>query len=136
MGAWGSGIFENDTAMDFVGNLADHPKTADAVLREALETAAHMGGYLDADEGSEALAAAALVSLAANESPVEPEPPVDEYVRKIGRHVPDGLAPLAIEAIDRVLGDESELQELWAEQDAVDEWRTEPEAVRRHLESL
>ena len=136
MGAWGSGIFENDAAMDFIGNLADHPENADSVLREALETAAHMGGYLDAPEGEEALAAAAIISLAADGSPVQPEPSVEDYARKISRKVPSGLAPLAIEAIDRVLADESELRELWEEQDAVAEWRAEPDAVRHHLETL
>jgi hypothetical protein len=122
--------------MDFIGNLADHPENADSVLREALETAAHMGGYLDASEGSDALAAAGIVAIAAGGSPLQPEAPVDEYARKISRRVPNGLAPLAIEAIDRVLGDESELRELWEEQDAVDEWRVEPDAVRHHLESI
>lgn len=136
MGATGTGIFENDDAMDFVGGLADHPENADTVLREALETAAHMDDYLDAPEGAEALAAAAIVSVAiGDDSPVEPPETVETQMRRICRKVPQGLAPLAVEAIDRVLGDRSELAELWGDVDSIDEWRAHAEAVRHHLAS-
>jgi hypothetical protein len=136
MGASGTGIFENDDAMDFVGGLADHPENADTVLREALETAAHMDDYLDAPEGAEALAAAAIVSAAVGHaSPVEPPDLLERQMRRICRKVPRGLAPLAVEAIDRVLGDQSELRELWADADSLDEWRAHAVAVRHHLAS-
>jgi hypothetical protein len=136
MGNWGTGIFENDTAMDFVGGLGDHPENAENVLREALETAAHMDdGELDSDEGAGALAAAAVVSIAQGDSPVTPPESLEDNLRQICRHVPIDLAPLAIEAIDKVLGDESELRELWGEAESLDEWQAEAHAVRHHLAS-
>jgi hypothetical protein len=139
MGAWGDKIFENDTAMDFVGGLAEDPADAPAVLREALRVAAETppGEYLDADEGGDALAAAAIVSAARGGSPVDrSDPSVDEYLGKIAPHVSDELAPLAVTAIDRVVtgnGEDSELVELWEEAGELDAWRREPLAVREHL---
>jgi hypothetical protein len=135
MGNWGTGIFENDTAMDFIRSLGDHPENAENVLKEALETAAHMDdGELDASEGADALAAAAIVSLARGDSPVTPPESAEDGLRRICRHVPIDLAPLAIEAIDKVL-DDSELRDVWAEADSLDEWQAEAHAVRHHLAS-
>ena len=136
MGAWGDGIFQNDTAMDYLGDLSDAPDAGGATLRGSLEDAAGTPAdeYLDSDVGSEALAAAAVVSAAAEGSPVDrSDPSVNEYLDKVTPHVPDGLAPLAVQAIDRVLAAESEIVELWEETDGLDAFRAQPLAVREHL---
>ena len=138
MGAWGEKIFENDTAMDFIAPLAEDPLSAPAKLRETLSAvaASPVGEYLDADDGSDALAAAAIVSAARPGSPLDrSDPSVDEYLTKITPHVPDGLAETAVAAIDRALSSDSELVELWEEVDDLDSFRAEPLAVRAHLES-
>ena len=138
MGAWGGKTFENDIAMDFIGDLAEAPVDAAETVRSALEEAAGTaaGEYLDADVGSEALAAAAVVSAALPGSPVDrSDPSVDEYLTAIVPHVPAGLASAAVAAIDRVLGPESELVELWAQAESLEAFRAEPAAVRAHLVS-
>lgn len=137
MGSWGTGIFENDTAMDFLGGLASHPETTGNQLREALETAAHMQEQLDAGEGAEALAAAAIVSACSDGTPIDRgDPAVEDYLRAVCRHVPPGLELLAAEAVERVMGAESELARYWLAEGMVVEARAEPEAVRRHLETV
>ena len=136
MGADGTGIFQNDDAMDFIGDLAEVPNDARTELRERLESVAAMPAeeYLEVPEGSEALAAAAIVSAARDGSPVDrSHPSVDEYLTKITPHVPDDLAPIAIAAIDRVFSGESELMGLWDDEGLLDEARAEPMAVREHL---
>ncbi len=135
MGAWGKTSFENDDAMDVLGDLEEAP-TADiaGALREALETAS-TGEYIDSGEGAEAQAAAAVVSAAREGSPVDrSDPNVDEYLTKITPHVPvEELAPLVGPAIEGLIGPESELVDTWGEAGALDEWKVELLAIRDHL---
>src|SRR5437762_4290319 len=61
MGAWGSGIFENDTACDFAADVAE--STGPALLEKALDRVIAVGGdYLEAPDAVEALAAADIVA--------------------------------------------------------------------------
>ncbi|MEO3786940.1 DUF4259 domain-containing protein [Actinocorallia sp. B10E7] len=61
MGAWGYGPFDNDGGMDFIGELAERPAEAEAVLREVM-AGARETDYLDRDDASAALVAACLVA--------------------------------------------------------------------------
>ncbi|GAA1992225.1 DUF4259 domain-containing protein [Catenulispora subtropica] len=114
MGAWDFGPFENDDAADFGGRLdgladADRP----AALRAALQEAVACTGYLDSDIGAAAIAAAALIAreLADGARFVSPH-----YGPKKPLPVlPDDLRPLAVSAIDRVMGEDSELAEEWGD---------------------
>jgi hypothetical protein len=67
MGTWGTGPFDNDDAADFCGDL-DHLDAPGRIkaIHGALEEAAQETGYLEADLGSIAVAAAALVGRAAS----------------------------------------------------------------------
>jgi Domain of unknown function (DUF4259) len=114
VGAWDAGPFDNDTAADFAGDLddaAEHDRVAmiHAVLMTAIET----DGYLDLDDGAPAVAAAALVAcrLTGGEQFLPNNYGPDEPILGL----PPSFIPLAISAVDRVLGDNSELAELWAE---------------------
>ena len=80
MGAWGDGIFENDDAMDFIGDLAEAPANAPSELSERFE-AVEGEEYVESPDGTEALAAAAIVSAARDGSPVKP----DEVVGRVPR---------------------------------------------------
>ena len=110
MGAWDTGHFDNDTAADFSGHLDDAPETERAALvRKTLDIAA-TAGFLDDDEAAEAVAAAALVgSQCPGGEPVTtaygPKKPLPALSAE--------LRPLAVKALDAVLGENSELRELW-----------------------
>ncbi|MCM2390234.1 DUF4259 domain-containing protein [Streptomyces albipurpureus] len=131
MGTWDIGHFDNDTAADFGHNVDDAPsqKRAD-VLSDALRRTIATTGFLDSDEGAEAVAAAALIAaqcpggepITTAYGPKEPLPPL-----------PVELRPLAVEALDRVLGEESELLELWAESGEADAWRAGIDQLRATL---
>ena len=54
MGAWGVGVFENDTASDWIYEL--EKSSGDSLLRATLSQALEPADYLDADIGSNALA--------------------------------------------------------------------------------
>ncbi|MEU9848936.1 DUF4259 domain-containing protein [Streptomyces sp. NPDC047985] len=110
MGAWDTGPFDNDTAADFSGHLDDAPETERAALiRKTLEIAI-AADFLDDGEGARAVAAAALVgSQCPGGEPVTtaygPKKPLPAF--------PADLRPLAAKALDAVLGENSELRELW-----------------------
>ncbi|MER5988636.1 DUF4259 domain-containing protein [Streptomyces sp. NPDC001787] len=131
MGAWDIGYFDNDTAADFGGRVDDAPpeKRAD-VLRDALAEAANASpqGYLD--DGEVVVAAAALVAaqcpggepVTTAYGPKQPLPPL-----------PGDLRPLAVRALDRVAGENSEVLELWADGGAGEEWLAGVAALRAVL---
>lgn len=117
MGAWGTGSFENDDALDFVVRLEHEGETA---IRAALEdvTGLGAGGYLEAPDASSAIAAGEVVA-AARDGDVSRLPEAAQgWLAGHG----DGLATpallvLAHRAVERVLM-QSELKELWEEGDA------------------
>ena len=61
MGAWGTGIFDNDMACDWTGELdgADDLSPVEEALDEVLAIG---DGYLDSDEASGALAACEVIA--------------------------------------------------------------------------
>jgi Domain of unknown function (DUF4259) len=117
MGAWGTGSFENDDALDFFVRLEQEGKTA---VRAVLEDVTRLGAedYLEAPEASCAIAAGELVA-AARDGDVSRLPQVaQDWLAGHG----DGLAApellvLADRAVERVLT-QSELRDLWEEGDA------------------
>lgn len=115
MGAWGAGSFENDDAADWAGDLVDDG-SADMV-REVLATAARCPAddYLEAPDGANAIAAAEVVA-AASRRPAESNAYSEKALAWAEAH-PEvaGNKALALDALDRVVGANSELSELWFE---------------------
>ena len=67
MGAIGSGPFENDDALDFLGELADLPaQDRGHRVLEALDTVLLSTGYVQAPQMCEAVAGAAAVGASVN----------------------------------------------------------------------
>lgn len=131
MGAWGPGHFDNDGALDFVNDLLDAPAESRVDLVERLlARVVDREDHPEADTGSHAVVAAALIAaqcpggepVSDARWPLEPLPAF-----------PADLRPLAVEALDRVLADGSELAELWSEAKGADDWRREVQRLRRVL---
>lgn len=122
MGTWDIGPFDNDTAADFSYRVdeaaaADKATVLLVAFREVTETG---DDYLDADLAVEAVAAAALVAAQCPGG----EPVTTSYGPKQAiPPLPTALRPRAVAALDRVLGADSELLELWEESDG-EEWKT------------
>lgn len=131
MGAWDIGYFDNDTAADFGGRVDAAPPWKKAeVLREVLTAVAATGPGDYLDDGEEAVAAAALIAaqcpggepVTTAYGPKEPLPPL-----------PVELRPLAVRALDRVAGENSEILELWTEGGAAEQWRAGIDSLRAVL---
>lgn len=123
MGTWDIGHFDSDTAADFGGGLDDAPPgKREDLIRDVLAAVARTGPgeYLDGDDGAVAVAAAALVAaqcpggepVESAYGPKEAIPTLDAELRRV-----------AVQALDRLLGEQSELLELWAETGADELWR-------------
>ncbi len=122
MGAWGEGPFDNDDAGDWAyGFDGVDEATGLRLLADALELG-DADTYIEAPEGTTAVAAAAVVSWL-NDPAAIPDSPYGEdaavWVRT-ARPTPNvPLNDAALAALDRVRSNQSELAELWAESDDV-----------------
>ncbi|MGW1886335.1 DUF4259 domain-containing protein [Streptomyces sp. NPDC001970] len=121
MGTWDIGPFDNDTAADFGGNLDDASmEEREPVIRSVLERATNPAGELDAAYAERAVAAAALVvaqhpegePTCSNYGPSEPIP-----------ELPADLRTLAVDALDRIVAETSELADLWGDAAHGPKWR-------------
>lgn len=131
MGAWGAGSFENDTASDWAYDLTD---AADATpIIEAFAAVIECEEYLDADEASQAVAAAEVVAaLCGRPSSALPDEVVAWVQAHTGALTPE-LPALAASALERITAD-SELKELW-EEAGPDEWYGAIADLKRRLQA-
>ncbi|MGX1133082.1 hypothetical protein RKD49_005272 [Streptomyces glaucescens] len=132
MGTWDVGPFDNDTAADFCNSLDDAPpEQREGIVRAALGTTVATIGHLDADIADEAVAAAALVAAQCpGGDPADPVYGPEEPLPDL-----TALRDLAVRALDRVLGGQSELRELWAESDG-GPWQESVARLRRVLSAV
>ncbi|GAA1273163.1 hypothetical protein GCM10009665_71250 [Kitasatospora nipponensis] len=131
MGTWDIGPFENDMAADFADALDEVAEDErEALVRATLVRTVQAQEYLESPEGAEAVAAAALIAA---------QCPGGEPIRTI--YGPDEAVPtfaadlqsLAVEALDRVVADASELAELWDETVDGPKWRQSVRRIRAVL---
>jgi hypothetical protein len=127
MGAWGAGPFDNDDAMDWMYTL--EAAVDDEPIRLAL--AAGSMGSPEATVASVAIAAADVVAAGLGRSAGSVPQPVLDWIAghpsiAWQAHVTPALAALAH------VGSDSELAELWAEDDDA-EWREAVDDLRSRL---
>ena len=133
MGAWNYGVFDDDTAYDALDDLKaskdiikDMEKYFDAVIGAE---------YVDYDEGHYALVSAAVIDSVLNETEYRCDG--EDYFEWIKTLKPFDFAPLkqkAIAAIDAVLSDNSELKELWLENEELySAWQEDKISMRERL---
>lgn len=139
MGAWGYGIFEDDAALDFTADV-EESGNPERMLRQAFDTAIG-ADYLESDEGSAVLVAAAYVDRQLNGtkfSSADQEEPlsVDTFPDRNPKQDFSNLSEIAVQALGKVLEDDSELNELWAEnEDDYPAWREGVDQLIHRLDS-
>lgn len=133
MGAWGTGIFDNDDAMDWVMRLDEDGREAvDEAIDAVLETAPE---YLERDVGAGALAAAEVVAALRGRPSTHLPPEVASW---LAAHpdltVTSELVLKARRALDHATNPgTSEVAELWADAPRGTEWRALTEDLRARL---
>lgn len=112
-GAWDSGSFDNDDALDWAAQCA---RSKGASLISATLSAALIEGYLEAPECSAAVAAAEVVAAAKGKANKSLPKELSSWLGRQQKEEIAKLAPVATKAVSRILnGPKSELQELWQE---------------------
>jgi hypothetical protein len=131
MGAWGSGVFENDTACDFAAAVSDGGNVA--LVEQALDRVLACGSnYLEAPDAEECLAAAEIIARLRGSSRGDETPytaSVDAWIRNSRASISAELIERAKRAIMRVLSPPSELVELWKDSGDFDSWRRSVEGL-------
>lgn len=124
MSAWGTGPFENDDALDLIGEINESSPDAVGELLAEILTVPDDDDDLDEVDGMEAYAATALI--AAKLGRLEPESPdVLDAVAKIPTEVVGALIPHARAMLVRILGANSEFADLWIESGRLEKVRGE-----------
>ncbi len=133
MGTWGTGAFDNDTAADWSYALeqVDDLSLIDATIASVLDCD---DDYPDADLAAEAIAACEVVARLRGRHGVRDDSTetVDNWVKTHAQSPSKALLESARQAIGRVLAENSELRELWAESEGAD-WLAAVEDLRLRL---
>ena len=134
MGAWGFGTFENDDACDYGAAIVQGRDVSG--LERTLDQVLGIGvSFLEAPNGSEALAAADIVARLMGR-PGENTPytkTIDEWVAALRITPSTQLIDKARRAVSRVLMEPSELVELWQESNDFESWKASVEALSERL---
>ncbi len=134
MGAWGTGLFENDEALDFAGDVVERGGLA--LVENVIEELLDMGDdYIDAPEAEQVLVAAEIVAALAGRPAPEYPDELAEWLDELDVEPDATLVESARRACQRVLTPPSELLELWEEagEDDYAEWRVGVEAIIARL---
>jgi hypothetical protein len=108
--AWGIGPFDNDDAIDFAHELLESDDLTPA--REALAATTDTDGWLELPEGSRALAAAAVVVAAFSGEVIRLPKELAAWLDNHADAATLADARLAMDALLRIAGPDSELREV------------------------
>ena len=151
MGAWGAGSFQNDWALDWLGDLCESGDSS--LIRSTLNKVVEHGGtkysapsllerlrghrrhtdWLEASVATEALAAGEIVAAWLGQ-PSEKLP--ENLIKWLQQHASSfqpELVPLAVKAVN-IVKTNSELKDLWDEGD-VAKWMNEVADLEQRLGS-
>ena len=136
MGAWGTGIFDNDTACDWAYDLKE---TSDlSLIESAFDKVLKVGAeYLIASEAEKALAAAETVARLKGNWGIRDSytETMDKWVETTRLTPPQTLIEKALRGIERVLSGPSELLELWGEGEEFTAWEESVKDLSRRLKA-
>ncbi len=131
MGAWGTGAFDNDDAADWAYELEESSDLAPA--RQALAATMDTDGDLELPEGACAVAAAAIVAATFDGNLKSLPEELAEWVDAHPGTASRGDARLAVDSLERVVSEESELCSIWGDAPDGPEWAQEIEKLRHRL---
>ena len=132
MGAWDYGVFDDDTAYDALDDLKESANIMIEMKKyfdEVIKT-----DYVDYDTGHYALVSAAIIDSAINGTSYRCDESYSEWIETLHEYDFKPLQQQAIQAIDCVLSNHSELKELWEEnEDLYTSWRDDKLAIQKRL---
>ncbi|MCD6067556.1 MAG: hypothetical protein K0S33_2382 [Bacteroidetes bacterium] len=137
MGAWNYGIFDDDTAYDYV-DIIENAEDPKEIFETSFEAAFH-SDYLEYDECHAVTVSAAYMDAALNGTSYKSEnDEEDNNINTFSKKHPglqlNDLKASAVKALKIVLSDKSELNELWSENEELyPKWKGNLEELIKRL---
>ena len=133
MGAWAEDTFGNDTACDWIRMFLRDPGLP--AVKAAIETVLETDDYLDSDPACDCLAACEVLARLQGKWGVRNaySKDLDKWVESNPAAVPADLKAAADAAIERILGSNSELPELWDEGGPNADWHKAMDDLRKRV---
>lgn len=133
MGTWSEDAFGNDVACNWANAFVQDPSME--TVEKAIDAVIDEDAYLDADTACEGLVACEIVArLNGNLGLTSAySAGVDSWVRASSVTPSASLISKAARAVDRVLGENSELRELWDEGGVDEDWHREMASLRSRI---
>lgn len=134
MGAWGKGIYDNDDACDFVGEVVDSLDLSriHSAVNDVLNA---NNNYLEAPLAAQGLVAADVVARLRGQwgERTSYTGAIDEWVESTGVSPSDELLQKARQVVVRVRTEPSELLELWSDDPDPDAWHDKLDTLLQRL---
>jgi len=129
MGTWSHESFGNDEANDWAYDLEGIKDLS--LIEKTLDKALESEDYLEAPDAAEVVAAVEVLAKLLGKGTQSDSftEKVDEWVNSVSLIPDPALLTKARHALDRVLGENSELRELWEESDST-EWHESIRALQ------
>ena len=135
MGAWGYELFDDDTAYDYI-DLIDNSNNPKEIFKNAFETAIN-ADYLEYDECHAVTVSASYIDAILNGTKPVKDTEDGIFYRFIEKNKTLSVSDLkmdAVKALERVIGNNSELNELWAENEELyPKWKGNIEELMNRL---
>jgi hypothetical protein len=135
VGAWGTEPFANDDAADWGWGFEERDRRGGLELIGSAFRAVLRDGYVELPGGSNAVAAAQVLVWLLEPAGIQESVFAEDAIAWVRRHPgpPDErLVGIARRALRRVLGDGSEIAELWAEAGDED-WKADVQRLDQAL---
>lgn len=133
MGAWGTGIFEDDTALDTVQEAID--STAADFLQQVIVTEDDEE-YLEYDRAHQIIIAGVILDALLNGTVYEHnDEAFEQWLEQQNRDSVNEFKPAVLAGLKMVLSNQSELNELWQENNMeYPNWRANVEGMIARLQ--
>jgi hypothetical protein len=133
MGAWAEDPFGNDTSCDWISTFLQTPGLD--IVQEAINMVLAADEYLESDEACDCLAACEVVARLQGKWGLRNaySEKLDLWIQANPISVPNDLKTAADLAIERILGADSELVEMWDEDGRNDKWHDSIDDLRERL---
>lgn len=131
MGTWGTGLFENDWAMDWAYELLE---TGDAEFPASILWGFDGAESLDEKKCAEALAAAEAIAASVGQSAVGLPDQVQMWIERTGARADAEEVQLALRVVGAILDQNAELRDQQDETgNSLEKWLTPIDDLRRRL---
>jgi len=134
MGAWGMGVFDDDTSCEIMENAIDEGTSIEAIIGKALS--ASNSEYIEYTECHEIIVAGAMSNALLNEVVYEGVDNLNPWLASQSKEQAAPHKTNLVVALKKVLSEGSELKELWSEnEDDYPTWRSNIESIIAGLNS-